>query len=257
MLSIEQVELFYPESLRPFKRNLMREYLQYKILAAIFNSKFADKLSFMGGTAIHIIHSIDRFSEDLDFDNFSLQKNEFEDLTKLIHRALRLEGYSCEVKNTFERAYRSSIKISNLLYENKLSRDKNEKLLIYFDTEPQKFTYTPNGAMINKFDVFAKINVVPVDILLSQKLYAIFMRKRAMGRDFYDAIFLFGKTKPNFDYLEIKLGVRNIQELKEKLLKISGKFDFKQLTKDVEPFLFRPGGASKILLFENYVRSLS
>lgn len=78
-----------------------------------------------------------------------------------------------------------------------------------------------------------------------------------MGRDFYDAIFLFGKTRPNFDYLGIKLGIRDVWELKEKLLKVSGEFDFKRLAKDVEPFLFRPAGASKILLFENYVRSLS
>ena len=32
MLDIKQIEPFYPENLRPFKRNLLREYVQYKIL---------------------------------------------------------------------------------------------------------------------------------------------------------------------------------------------------------------------------------
>ena len=36
MLDLKQIESFYPEYLRSFKRNLLREYLQYKILEAIF-----------------------------------------------------------------------------------------------------------------------------------------------------------------------------------------------------------------------------
>ena len=74
MLDLKQVESFYPESLRPFKRNLLREYLQYKILEIIFGSEFGEKLVFMGGTATRIIHENTRFSEDLDFDkHFSTQ----------------------------------------------------------------------------------------------------------------------------------------------------------------------------------------
>jgi hypothetical protein len=32
MLSLAQIESFYPENLRFYKRNLLREYLQYIIL---------------------------------------------------------------------------------------------------------------------------------------------------------------------------------------------------------------------------------
>ena len=84
MLNIKQIESFYPESLKPFKRNLLREYLQYKILEIIFDSRYGDKLAFMGGTATRIIHSNTRFSEDLDFDNLGLNKNEFVKLIQLI-----------------------------------------------------------------------------------------------------------------------------------------------------------------------------
>lgn len=256
MLDLKQIESFYAPALRHFKKNLLREYLQYKILEAVFSSKFPNKLAFMGGTAIHIIHSNTRFSEDLDFDNIGLQKKDFEQLTRFIEKRLNLEGYKTEVKNSFTGAYRSYIRIPRILYENKLSTYEDEKMLIQVDTEPQKFKYQPDKIILNKFDVFTKINAVPVDILLAQKIYAIFMRKRPMGRDFYDAIFLFAKTKPNFDYLKAKMAINDISGLKRKLLEKCPLFNFKQLSQDVQQFLFLPDDAKKVLLFKEYVENL-
>lgn len=40
MLDIQQIESFYPEYLKPFKRNLLREYLQFKILDRCQNVEF-------------------------------------------------------------------------------------------------------------------------------------------------------------------------------------------------------------------------
>ena len=77
MLEIRQIESFFPERLRHFKCNLPREYLQYKILEAIFAGRYGQKLAFMGGTAIHIAHGLPRFSEDMDFDNRGLTKRGF------------------------------------------------------------------------------------------------------------------------------------------------------------------------------------
>ena len=77
MININQIEQFYPENLRSFKRNILREYLQYKILEIIFNSGTAPKLSFIGGTSLRIVHENTRFSEDLDFDNFNLKESDF------------------------------------------------------------------------------------------------------------------------------------------------------------------------------------
>jgi len=255
MLDIEQIESFYPENIRIFKRNLLREYLQYKILEAIFDSEFGEKLSFMGGTAIHIIHQNNRFSEDLDFDNIGLNEKDFERLSQLVQRRLDLEGYKLEIRNVYKSAYRSYISFLDILFENRLSAHREEKLLIQIDAEPQKFDYRPEKIILNRFDVFLRINVVPVDILLAQKIYAIFNRKRAMGRDFYDAVFLLGKTKPNMDYIRSKLEIKN-KELKDKLLRKCNDFDFKYLAKDAEPFLFIPNDSKKVLYFCDYIKSL-
>lgn len=253
MLELKQIESFYPESLRPFKRNLLREYLQYKILEVIYSSAHAEEMSFMGGTAIHIVYGLARFSEDLDFDNRGLHKKAFQNLSALIQKKLKLQGYTAEVKNSFKGAFRAYIRIGDILYESKLSAHKQEKMLIQLDAEPQGFSYKPDKIILNKFDVLTRINVVPLDILLSQKLVAIFMRKRPMGRDFYDALFLFGRTRPNYDYLKAKLNISTHAQLQEHLLNRCRRFNFKQLAKNVEQFLFVPNEAKKILLFPEVV----
>jgi predicted nucleotidyltransferase component of viral defense system len=64
MINFDDIINSYPINLQSFKRNIFREYLQYKILAVIFTSNYGSKLSFLGGTALRIIHNNNRFSED-------------------------------------------------------------------------------------------------------------------------------------------------------------------------------------------------
>jgi predicted nucleotidyltransferase component of viral defense system len=256
MLELGQIESLYPEPVRVFKKNILREYLQYKILEIIFESKFANRLVFMGGTSIRIVHGGSRFSEDLDFDNFELTKNEFEELSEIVQKKLILEGYSIELRNIFKGAFHSELGFLNILHENGLAKHKDEKLKIKLDTEPQGATYKPEKSIINKFDVFTRIHVTPSDILLSQKLFAILNRKRTMGRDIFDAIFLFGQTQPDFGYLKLKAKISNLSELKEQLLAKCDALDFEKLAKDVEPFLIKPSDSKKILLFRDFVEDL-
>ena len=160
-----------------------------------------------------------------------------------------------EIKNVLKGPYRSYIKIVDILYDNKISPHKTEKLLIQVDMEPQMFRYNPSRKIINKFDVFLRLNVVPQEILLSQKIACIFSRKRPMGRDFYDVVFLMGRTKPNLEYLKVKLNINSGEDLKNMLVAECKKFDFKSLAKDIEPFLINPSGKKKVLHFLDYIKS--
>lgn len=254
MLDLKQIESFYPEHFRVFKKNIIREYLQYKILEIIYDTKYAAKLAFMGGTAIRIIHGSNRFSEDLDFDNFNLSKEEFEKLIQSVQKQLMLEGYTIEVRYVFKRAFHGYISISGILYEYKISSHKEEKLMIRLDTEPQRIAYSPQNVIINKFDIFTGINVVPPNLLLSQKILAILNRKRAMGRDFFDTVYLFSRAKPDFDYLKHYANITTMAELKKSLLKKCDTLNLKLLARDVEPFLVNPGDAKKVLLFRDYIK---
>ena len=257
MISINQIEQYYPENLHGFKRNILREYLQYKILEIIFNSRLGAKLSFIGGTALRIVHENSRFSEDLDFDNFQLSEDDFLLLTKEIQTGLEMEGYHAEIRNVLKRAFRCYIKLPQVLFENAMSDLQHEKILIRVDTEPHDFAYSPDKVFLNKFDVFTQIAVTPPDILLAQKFYALLSRKRAQGRDFYDVVFLLQKTKPNYDYLKQKMGLADSRALKEKVLDYLQGENLKELAKDVEPFLFQPSDSKKIILFADFIKQVA
>jgi hypothetical protein len=77
-----------------------------------------------------------------------------------------------------------------------------------------------------------------------------------MGRDIFDAIFLFGLTRPNFHYLKLKATISDLSKLKEQLLAKCAALDFAKLAKDVEPFLIKPADSQKILLFRDFVEGL-
>lgn len=252
MLNINEIRKYYP-NLSGFDKNVLREYLQYKILDIIFKSDISDKLSFLGGTAIKICYGSQRFSEDLDFDNFGLSETEFTKLSEIIKKELELEGYEVEIKNVFKGAFRCNIRIPKLLKENNLSVMIDEKILIQVDTAQHNFNYPPTNFLLQKFDVFRNIKITPPDILLSMKVAAIFGRKRMKGRDFYDLVYLLPTADFNYDYLNFKLGIKNKQELKEKLLLSITDIDLALMVEDVRPFLVKLDDETRILKFREYI----
>ena len=252
MINLNEIRKYYP-NLIGFDKNILREYLQYKILDIIFKSEIAGKLAFIGGTAIKICHGSSRFSEDLDFDNFGLTEKEFIRLAEVIKKELQLEGYEVEIKNIFKGAFRCNIKIPSLLKENNLSAMADEKILIQVDTAPHSFNYKPNNFLLQKFDIFRNIKLTPPDILLSMKAGAIFGRKRMKGRDFYDIVYLLGLANFNYDYLNAKLGIKNKVELKKKLLEAVADLNLAALAEDVLPILIKPDDKERVLRFREYI----
>ncbi len=251
MLTIEQIEQQYPQNLRAFKRSLLREYLQYKILEIIFTSEYASKLVFIGGTALRIVHGNNRFSEDIDFDNFGLTAAEFEHTAQTVKTGLEAEGFDVEIGFAGKESYRCNVRFPGLLFGSGLSPHQGEKVLVQIDSLAQGFTYKPERKILNKFDVFTEVFTPSIELLLSQKINAVFTRKRAKGRDFYDVVYLLSLTKPDYQFLQQKWGISDAETLREKLklVELSSKLDFTQLAKDVEPFLFNPGDSKKVTLF--------
>jgi len=255
MLRLDEIKTFFPESLHIYPRFMLREYLQYKILEIIYNSKYANSFCFLGGTCLRIVHGNRRFSEDLDFDNLDLDKTNFEEITKEIRAQLIREGYTVDMKTVMRGAWHCYIRFPKLLFDEGLSGHQEEKILIQLDAEPQYYNYEPERIIINRFEVFTTVLTTPLSLLLSQKLYTILNRKRNKGRDFYDVVFLLGKgVDPNYEYLNIKAGIRDADTLKQKILKICQVVDMGEMARDVEPFLFDPKDKKKVLLFEEYCR---
>jgi len=256
MISIENLLKYYPESLHPYKSFILREYLQYKILEIVFNSTYGNKLSFLGGTCLRLVHGNERFSEDIDFDNFNLSEEDFEEISKTIKTQLERQGYTIEIKNVYRGAFHCYIRFPKLLYDYRLTGHAEQKILIQLDTEPHNYSYTPENFILNQFDVFTPIKITPREILLSQKIYALINRNRKKGRDFYDVVFLLKNTSPDFGYLELKLGIHDKKSLKEKILRVCEDVDLNELAGDVQPFLFKPEDARHIVLFPDYIRQI-
>ena len=128
MLSIDQILLQYPEHLRIHKENILKEYLQYKILNIIYNSKYSSKLNFLGGTALRIIYGNTRFSEDLDFDNLGLNKIQWTALSNIIKTDLELEGLIVEIKLKTQSAFRINVRIPELLFDSGLSLMRKRRI---------------------------------------------------------------------------------------------------------------------------------
>ena len=256
MLSIEEIKKQYPSDIHKFERGMLREYLQFLILEIIFNSKISTKLSFLGGTCLRIVYGIKRFSEDIDFDNKDLSSDEFSSLAKIIEKELRKQGFDVETSITEKKAIHCHIKFSNILFENKLSDIKSEKIDIQIDTFDQGYEYESELYLLNKFNVFKQIRVTPKEIILSQKLWTITQRSRAKGRDYYDIIYLLQNTRPDMGFLNLKFGTSNWGEAREKILDGIKDVDLDLLVKDVEPFLIDIKESEKIKQFRDYLKQI-
>jgi predicted nucleotidyltransferase component of viral defense system len=255
MLGIDEIQKFFPEPLHKFKRFMLREYLQYKILQIIFEGSFGKKLVFLGGTCLRIVHGNQRFSEDLDFDNLSLTEKEFESISFEIKDSLSKEGYEVEIQNRFRAAFHCLVKFPKLLFDSGLSGYEEEKILIQLDTEAQNYDFKPETQILNRFDVFCPIKVVPLGLLLAQKFYAILNRPRNKGRDFFDVVFILSTIKvPDYGYLKQKIGINSGSELKKLILDHCEKISMEEMASDVAPFLFSEKDKAKVLLFKEIIR---
>ena len=99
MLTLEQISQYFPEFI--FRRNrqsALVEYLQFELLDSLFKISGSEYLSFIGGTAVHILHDSPRFSEDLDFDSFGLSFSGFQSLVQAACQDMEYKGFIIEFR---------------------------------------------------------------------------------------------------------------------------------------------------------------
>lgn len=258
MLDLQQILVYYATWLQHNAEHILREYLQYKILKSIFASKRGSKLRFIWWTALRIVYGNTRFSEDIDFDNDgTMTFEEFDLLAQHIQRDLELQWLTVRMRTIEKWAFHCNISIPELLYDNKLAPMKNQTILIQIDTTAQWYIYDSTVYYLNKFDVQTDILTISPSLLLAQKIYTVFERKRLKGRDFFDIVFLLWITQtPDYWYLEQKLWITDSKQVKEYLLTKSMWLNFDMLQQDVQPFLFDSNNQS-VALFPRIVEQIN
>lgn len=254
MLSIADIKNTYPANLHMFDKELLREYLQHIILDFVYEHKLSSKLIFIGGTCLRIVYGSQRFSEDIDFDNKGLTFSEFEELMNHVGDRLKKEGFEVAMKQLRKGAYHCYIKFPHVLYEQGLSPLLDEQILIQIDTMDQEVNYESEKYILDGFEVFKQISVVPKDILLSQKLITILKRQRSKGRDFYDVMYLLQSTSPNEAFLKDKLSVKNTREAINKVLDHVENINMSEMVRDVSPFLLKKEDAERLMKFSEYLK---
>ena len=254
MIDIEYIRSFFPPTIareRRFDRYMLKEYLQLLILDHLTTMPYIGKMTFIGGTNLRLIQGIDRFSEDLDFDCKDLSEEEFMAMTDSVVQYLKQNNIEVETRdkpNPRLTAFRRNLYFPQMLFNLGLTGHREERLLLKIEAQDQGVSYQPVVANINKMGFFFGVQVPPVDVLCAMKFAAILAR--AKGRDFYDAIFLLSKTKPNYDFLKERIGISSMEALEAALLERLKDVDLNQKKRDFGHLLFNEANADRILQFK-------
>jgi len=233
------------------KRAIIREYLQSKILSLFYQNNISLNYFFIGGTSLRLLHGLDRFSEDMDFDLKVYNQKDISDLISVVHKLLKKENIEVDFyKNiTSKRAY------FELRFPNLLPRD--EKLRIKFDFENYWTGHKREIILFNHYGFLINVISIPLDQILVQKLYAYLNRKQTLSRDIYDIIWLVGhNTKIDPDFAK-----KNKINLSDLLLKVKRKYlaeksTLKNLKAKLQPFLINEKNVTKLDYFLNIINTI-
>ena len=259
MIDLEYIKSFFPENIRnnrDYNKMMLKEYLQLMILDYISTTKYAKNLVFIGGTNLRIIHKIDRFSEDLDFDCKGMTGNDFLEMTNEVLVFLKRNGLNVETKDSESSkltAFRRSFYFPQLLFDLHLTGHKDERFLLKIEAQNQGIDYENKIVTVNGCGFFFPQQVPPDSVLCSMKLSALLARKK--GRDFYDSMFLLSKTNPDYDFLGKRNGIHSKKELKDSIAVMLKTVDLNIKKRDFEHLLFDSTKSDKILLFSDFIRN--
>ena len=247
-------------------RNVVREYLQARILGSLQRSGAMIPLAFHGGTALRFLYMLPRHSEDLDFTLERPRGYDFRGYLERIRTEFTAEGYQIELsisdKKTVHHAF---VKFRGLLYEMGLSGQPKQvfSVKIEVDTRP------PQGAALAttvvRRHVTLQLQHHDRASLLAGKIHALLQRRYMKGRDLYDLLWYLSDPQwpnPNLTLLNNALrqtgwkGPRlTPQNWRTALRERIQGLDWRRVQEDVIPFLENPQDV-ELLTRENLMRVL-
>ena len=171
-------------------RNIVREYLQARILGALQRAGTMLPLAFHGGTALRFLYATARYSEDLDFA-LERPKRPYDLHAYLgsVQADFTVEGYGLQIKVSDKRAVHSAfVRFPGLLQELDLSAHRAEVLAVKIEVD----TNPPPGAglatTVVRRHVVLQLQHHDRASLLAGKLHALLQRPYVKGRDLYDLL---------------------------------------------------------------------
>jgi hypothetical protein len=246
--------------------NALREILQDLALLGLWRSKFFEHAAFYGGTALRVLHGLDRYSEDLDF---SLLKPNASFSLGAYGEALQREISSFGFRVTFtqERKEQASAIDSAFLKANTYSQlieiEAREELLrnlhpgrtlkirLEVDTDPPLGFQTESQYVLLPVPFAVRAYCLPD--LFAGKLHAVLCRKwktRVKGRDWYDLVWYAGHhPEVRLSHLEARMrqsgdyrerDPMTPSTLQDRLLGAVDSLDVAKARQEVAPFVRDP-----------------
>ena len=174
------------------KENVEHEVMQEIALAGLARGGFFEKAAFYGGTCLHLIHGLKRFSEDMDFSLLVPDASfSFERYFDAVKEEFRLAGREVEIQtkrkgqpNSIESAF---LKDSSSVYDIGFTTEKRLKVKLEVDIDPpphftteMKLLLRPRACWIRAYDL--------PGLFAGKASAALFRqwRTRVKGRDWYD-----------------------------------------------------------------------
>lgn len=204
-------------------RNALKEELQFYVLNFIYHHPQYNKWIMYDGSALRIIHGLDRMSVDLDFEiTEKITKDFLEELKKEIEahflRTYNTQPNFLTVKVVSERGLLLKFHAGEALNLGHPSNQVHVKVdLNHFAPQKEATKRQP----INHGQLSFVILTYKMSTLMASKLAAIFLRGtrgvgkalyQEKGRDIYDLLwYMNNKIVPNLDYLLAK----NVKEAKD------------------------------------------
>ena len=244
----------------------LREILQEIVLLGLWRSKFFEKAAFYGGTALRVLHGLDRFSEDLDFSLMEPNADfNWAPYTKALERELAAFGLevSVELRNkAVSRPIQSAFLKANTLNQllvietpmalaRSIPKNQLLKIKLEVDTDPPPGSETETRYLLMPIP-FA-VRVFTSSDLFAGKMHAVLCRRwksRVKGRDWYDLVW-FAAHHPQLHlaHLEQRLrqtdhwtGTEALSEVtfRQQLSQAIESVDIKQARQDAAPFVKDP-----------------
>ena len=230
-------------------RNIVREYLQSRILGALQRAGAMTSLAFQGDTCLRFLFGLPRYSEDLDF---ALEGNpaDFDLRNPLgnVRSELAAEDYSVDLRLRAHSTVQSAmVRFPGILYDIGLSPHPAEVLAVRVEVD----TRPPPGATMDvslvRRHVTLRIHHHDRSSLLAGKVHALLQRPYAKGRDWFDLIWYLSDPQwpaINLDLLNRALAQTgwahapvDSQSWRDAVRRRLDELEWDRLVDDVRPFL--------------------
>jgi hypothetical protein len=244
----------------------LREIIQECALLGLWRGKFFEHAAFYGGTALRILHGMDRFSEDLDFTLLEPQPDfTIGRYTSALQKELMALGFDVQIdlrqkviSSRVQSAFLKANTRSQLIHigiptisATRIPPNQTIRIKLEIDRDPPPAFATESRYLL--LPVPFAVNVCVLPDLFAGKMHALLFRRwknRIKGRDWYDFVW-FVTYHPELHLAHLEQRMRQTgqwrggdaltrQSFAQLLHQAIDRLDVHQAQQEVRPFLKNP-----------------